>query len=308
MDLEFQQVDLRYEALRTRNAGREARLLASLAEIGQQVPVVVVTLGESGRHVLVDGYKRVRALERLGRDTVRAMAWDLGEAEALLVERLMRSGDGAGALEEGWLLAELRDRFGMTVDELGKRFDRSASWVSRRLGLVSELPREIQDRVRRGEIAAHAAMRHFVPLARANAEEAVRLAAAIGPQRPTSREVAALCMGWLTGSPATRRVLMEDPRLFLRARAQAQSPADPAEAGPAAMLLADLGAVGGAARRCGRHLREGFLARLVATEREEVGRALAQARADMERLVITYEKEASSARPDDAGRDPAASP
>ena len=119
MDLEFHQVDLRYEALRTRNAAREARLLASLVEKGQQAPVVVVTVGDAGRHVLVDGYKRVRALRRLGRDTVRAMAWDLGEAEALVVERLMRSGDGAGALEEGWLLAELRDRFGMTVEELG---------------------------------------------------------------------------------------------------------------------------------------------------------------------------------------------
>ena len=72
-----------------------------LAEAGQQVPVVVVTAGESNRHVLVDGFKRVRALQRLGRDTVRAMVWDLSEAEALLLERLMRSGDGAGALEEG---------------------------------------------------------------------------------------------------------------------------------------------------------------------------------------------------------------
>jgi ParB/RepB/Spo0J family partition protein len=308
MDLEFHQVDQRYEALRTRSAAREARLLASLAESGQQVPVVVVTAGESGRHVLVDGYKRVRALQRLGRDTVRAMAWDLGEAEALVVERLMRSGDSAGALEEGWLLAELRDRFGMTVDELGKRFGRSASWVSRRLGLVSELPREIQDRVRRGEIVAHAAMRHVIPLARANAEEAVLLAAAIGPHRLTSREVATLCTGWLSGSPATRRILMEDPRLFLRARAQVLSSADPAEAGPAAVLLADFGAVGGAARRGGRHLREGLLARLLAPEREEVGRALAQARVDVERLVTTYEKEAGHARPDDPGRDPAASP
>lgn len=308
MDLEFHQVDLRYEALRTRSAAREARLLASLAESGQQAPVVVVTVGDVGRHVLVDGYKRVRALRRLGRDTVRAMAWDLGEAEALVVERLMRSGDGAGALEEGWLLAELRDRFGMTVEELGKRFDRSGSWVSRRLGLVGELPREIQEQVRRGEIAAYAAMRYLVPLARANAGEAVRLAAVIGPHRPTSREVGTLCAGWLSGSEATRRLLIEDPRLFLRARAQALRPADPAEAGPAAVLLADMGALGGVARRGVRHLREGLLSRLLVPEREEVGRALAQARADVEKLVTTYEKEARSARPDDAGGDPAAAP
>ncbi len=306
MDLEFHEVDLRYESLRTRSAPREARLLASLAEKGQQAPVVVVTVGDVGRHVLVDGYKRVRALRRLGRDTVRAMAWDLGEAEALVVERLMRSGDGAGALEEGWLLAELRDRFGMTVEELGRRFDRSGSWVSRRLGLVSELPREIQEQVRRGEIAAHAAMRHLVPLARANAGEAVQLAAVIGPHRPTSREVGILCAGWLSGSEATRRLLVADPRLFLRARAQALHPADPAEAGPAAVLLADLGALGGVARRAIRHLREGLLARLLAPEREEVGRALAQARTDVERLATTYEKEARHAGRADAGSDPAA--
>jgi len=305
MDLEIHQVDLRYEGLRTRNTVREARLLASLAEVGQQVPVVVVATG--GPHVLVDGYKRVRALRRLGRDTLRATVWDLGEAEALLLERLMRSGDAAGALEEGWLLSELRDRFGMTVEEMGKRFDRSASWVSRRLSLVGELPREIQEQVRRGEIAAHAAMRYLVPLARANAEEAVRLAAGIGPDRPTSREVGALCAGWLSGSEATRKILVEDPHLFLRARAQAARPADPAEAGPAAVLLGDLGAVGGAARRGGRHLREGLLARLLAPELEEVGRALAQAQADVERLVTTYEKEIRSARPDHASSDPAAS-
>jgi len=308
MDLEFHQIELRYEALRARSASREARLLASLAQAGQQAPVVVVTGGESGRHVLVDGYKRVRALRRLGRDTVRAMVWDLEEAEALLLDRLMRSGDGAGALEEGWLLAELRDRFGMTVEELGRRFDRSASWVSRRLSLVSELPREIQEQVRRGEIAAHAAMRHLVPLARANASVAVRLAAAMGPHRPTSREVETLCAGWISGSATTRELLVEDPALYLRARAQALRPADPAEAGPAAVLLADLGALGGVARRGARHLREGLLARLLPPECEEVARALAQARADVEQLVTIYEKEARHARPDDAGGDPAAAP
>ena len=307
MDLEFHQVDLRYERLRTRCASREARLLASLAEAGQQVPVVVVTAGEGNRHVLVDGYKRLRALRRLGRDTVRAMVWDLDEAEALLLERLMRSGDGAGALEEGWLLAELRDRFGMTVEELGRRFDRSASWVSRRLALVGELPREIQEQVRRGEIAAHAAMRHLVPLARANAADAVRLAAGIGPHRPTSRDVGVLCAGWLSGSEATRKLIVEDPGLFLRARAQALRPADPAETGPAAVLLADLAALGGVARRGARHLREGLLARLLVPEHEEVARALAQARADVERLVTTYDKEARRARPDHAGGNPAAS-
>ena len=66
MDLELHQLDRRYEGLRTRSARRERRLLASLSEVGQQTPIVVVRDGQ--RWVVVDGYKRVRAVQRLGQD------------------------------------------------------------------------------------------------------------------------------------------------------------------------------------------------------------------------------------------------
>jgi hypothetical protein len=91
MDLEFQQLDLRYEELRGGSAARERRLLSSLAELGQQTPIVVVRASEVARHVVIDGYKRVRLLRKLGQDTVQATAWDLGEAEALLLERMLRA-------------------------------------------------------------------------------------------------------------------------------------------------------------------------------------------------------------------------
>ena len=79
-------------------------MLASLSEIGQQLPVVVLPVAGEQRHILLDGYKRVRALERLGRDTVCATAWALSEPEALLLERLMRNAEADTALEQGWLL------------------------------------------------------------------------------------------------------------------------------------------------------------------------------------------------------------
>jgi ParB family transcriptional regulator, chromosome partitioning protein len=81
MDLELHRLDLRYEVLRKLSPAREARLLASLAAVGQQVPVVVVASGD--RHVLVDGYKRVRALARLRRDTVHAVEWALAGSSSL---------------------------------------------------------------------------------------------------------------------------------------------------------------------------------------------------------------------------------
>jgi hypothetical protein len=87
--------------------------------------------------VLVDGYKRVRALRRLGHDLVAVTCWDLSEAEALVLDRLMRTGEGATALEQGWLLHELTVRFDLALEDLGRRFARSSSWVSRRLALVA---------------------------------------------------------------------------------------------------------------------------------------------------------------------------
>jgi len=94
------------------------------------MPIVVV--GE-GAHIVVDGFKRVRALKQLRSDVVLATAWDLDEADALVFERLMRVGEGDGALEQGWLLRELEVRFGQSQEELARRFDKSVSWVSRRL-------------------------------------------------------------------------------------------------------------------------------------------------------------------------------
>jgi ParB/RepB/Spo0J family partition protein len=169
-------------------------LLSSLMEAGQQVPVIVVE-GETGtgKFILVDGYKRVRALERLQRDTVAAVAWSLSELDALLLERLMRSADGDSALEQGWVLRELHERFGLSAGELARRFDKSTSWVSRRLALVRELPESVQELVRKGELAAHAAMKHLVPLARANPDECAQLAPALAAHGLSSRQVATLC-------------------------------------------------------------------------------------------------------------------
>ena len=83
--MEFHQLDRRYERLRVRHPARERRLLASLADAGQQMPIVVVAAGSV--YVVVDGYKRVRCLYRLQRDTVAAVAWEMREPDALTVEQ-----------------------------------------------------------------------------------------------------------------------------------------------------------------------------------------------------------------------------
>ena len=122
MELEFHQLALRYERLKVVRPEQEKRLLASLVDVGQQVPIVVVQVQEAVAFVVIDGYKRVRALRCLGRDTVGASCWPGEEAEALIVTRLMQTAEPATALEQSWLLAELRERFAFSLEELARRF------------------------------------------------------------------------------------------------------------------------------------------------------------------------------------------
>jgi len=255
MQVELSQLERRYESLRTRSASRENRLLASLAEVGQQTPIVVVRDGE--QLVVVDGYKRLRALGRLGQDTVWAVEWTLGEADALLLERLLRRGEADSAIEQGWFLRELMQRFGLGLEELARRFDRSKSWASRRIALVAELPNSVQEHVREGAIGGHAAMKYLVPLARANADHCIALADAVAPGRPTSRQMALLYTAYAEGNASTRERVVREPWLLLRAIAETEREGPGAT--PVEHVLEDLRIVSAVARRARTRIGRGAL-------------------------------------------------
>src|SRR5690242_1009940 len=236
MRLEFHQLDRRWEHLRVHHPVRQRRLLASLAQSGQQVPIVVVAAdGQPGLYVVIDGYKRIAALEQLGRDTVEVVVWPMNEAEAVVLDRSLRLSEHETALEVGWLLSELERRFGYSLDELARRFDRSVSWVWRRLGLVELLPEAIQQQVREGKIGAQVAMKFLVPVARQSLEECQRMAAIFAEHHCDAREAGQLYAAWRQGSAAIRKRVLDDPALFFKTQRQEKIPA-----GPAVELIRDL--------------------------------------------------------------------
>ena len=124
MQLEFHQLERRGEHLRVQPAPQLKRLLASLLSCGQQTPIVVVPLenAEPNRYVVIDGHKRVAALQQLRQE---AVIWPMTEAEALILDRSSRWSKRESALEEGWLLADLQQRFGYGMEELARQFDRT---------------------------------------------------------------------------------------------------------------------------------------------------------------------------------------
>ena len=277
MDLELHQLDLRYEKLRRRNVAKERRLAASLSTMGQLFPVVVVRAESEHPYVLLDGYKRVRVLKNLRQDIVQATAWDLAELDALLLERLMRAGEVNSALEQGWLLEELNERFALSHEELGRRFDKSQSWVSRRLALVRALPREVQERVQLGALPAHAAMKYLVPMARAKRTDCVRLIAALGKEQPSTRELGALYATWAAGNKKTRELVVTQPSIVLRAREQARL-GELQDKTLGRKLLDDFSILIGTSRRARQRLIRGALAHLLPSERQETEAAASQAR------------------------------
>ena len=302
MQLEFHQLDRRWEHLRVRQPHRQRRLIASLAESGQQTPIVVVLSADPGdRYLVIDGYKRIAALQQLGRDTVDATVWAMSEAEALLLDRTLRFSPQESALEQGWLLAEMEQRFGYGLDELARRFDRSVSWVSRRLALVELLPEAIQQQVREGLLGAQLAMKYLVPVARINVDDCERMAAAFVQHRCDTRQAGQLYAAWRDGSRVVRERILAEPELFLKTQRQ------PSAARPAAVALErELEMAVAILHRASRRFADA-LPEMDDRQQEQAQKRIESARRELDRMAerigIGKEQKAQHAEPGTTNRD-----
>jgi hypothetical protein len=231
------------------------------------------TAGGPG-YVVVDGYKRVRCLKRLCRDGVVGVVWEMSEPDALIFRQMVHTEGGASALEQGWLLRALHEGHDLGLGDLARRFDRSVSWVSRRLALARELPEAIQDRVREGGIVPHAAMRYLVPLARANERDCLRLEEAVREAKLSTRQMGQLYQTYMGGNDKTRELVVTEPLLVLRVEQQARKDSESVSDGEA--FVSDLHTLGALARRAYGRLRRGLS--LLGPDRERAAALFARPR------------------------------
>jgi ParB-like chromosome segregation protein Spo0J len=286
MQIELHLLELRYATLRAADPAGRRRLLAALCEAGQQVPVVVVAAAApslTGRYVLIDGYARVEVLRSLGRDTVEATAWAMGETEALIA-RFHLEGRARSTLEEAWLLEHLAEEGGLSLEEMGRRLCRTKSWVSRRLGLHRALAPEVRAKVAAGQIPPQAAMKSLLPLARANAEHARKLVSALGAQRVSVRQMGRLYAAWRAADAVGRERLVSSPLMFLQmeAETQRQTPPHPPEV---ERLIQDLGTTAGVCGRAARRVRSGINDDQLGSARKRISAAWVAARAQFAALA-----------------------
>jgi ParB-like chromosome segregation protein Spo0J len=222
LDLDLHRLDLRFAASRLVEPAAVARIAQSIERCGQIVPcIVVAAAGASGADadplVLVDGYRRVAALRRLGRDTALVERWAC-DLPAAVLGVLARAQDRPFAgIEEALLLRELLQGQGLSQHELARRCGRDVSWVSRRLQLLTGLPEAALAAVRAGRLSAWAATRVVVPLARASAAHADALLAALAETPLTTRELQRWFEHYQPAARAVRERMVSHPRLFLDA-------------------------------------------------------------------------------------------
>src|SRR5271165_2204498 len=223
IELDLHRLELRFADSRLVEPRAVARLAASIEQCGQIVPCVVVAAAESqdgeggGAQalVLIDGYRRVGALRRLGRDTVGVELWSCDLTTALL-RVLAKTRDRAFAsIEEALLLRALVAEHGLSRHEVARRSGRDVSWVSRRLQLLSGLPDAALAAVRGGQLSSWAANRVVAPLARANPDHAERLLAMLATTPLSTRELQCWFEHYQQAPRSAREHMVDRPRLFI---------------------------------------------------------------------------------------------
>ena len=242
--------------------------------------------------MLVDGFKRLWAAERLGWPTLLVAVRPLDEtgrwAAMLLLNRCPAS---MMTLEEALVLRELC-RTGLSQTEAASLCARHKSWVSRRIGLLERLHPELVLAMTLGQLHPGAA-RRLLSLPPGNQLE---MAAAIQSARLGPQDTELLVGLWRrTRDPTARRVLLSDPRASLRRHhpETRRSPLDPRLSPEGQRLCRCLHRFEAAAMETSRRL----LSATAPTDRAVLSDELGRAEAAASRLAT----ELGSARSGDGG-------
>ena len=172
-----------------------AELAESIRAQGVLQPILVRPTGAAGegKYEIVAGERRWRASQLAGQKTIPAMVREMSAEQALaiaLIENLQR--EDLNPMEEAAGFRELRDRFGLSQEEISARVGKSRSAVANTLRLFN-LPAEVQEDLYSGRMTQG----HARPLlAVDNPEVVLQLRQYILDRGPSVREVESWITDW----------------------------------------------------------------------------------------------------------------
>ena len=206
-------LDLHFSHVRLHSNNALSQLMTSIEHHGQLVAVTVVPT-EQQRFVLIDGYMRLKAIQRIGQDTIKAEVWKTQASQASLSLFASQQSTKLEVIEEAMLLREIKTRFSLTQAKIADKIGRSASWISYRLNLINDLSDDILNAIYEGKLSTWAASRIFVPFARANAQHAEQFLKYLIKNYHSTREQQQFFEHYQTSNHQVRNKMIADPALF----------------------------------------------------------------------------------------------
>ncbi|TET82600.1 MAG: chromosome partitioning protein ParB [Desulfobacteraceae bacterium] len=287
-EIEIAHLDLRYAHTRVHKPENVSSLMHSIQRCGQIVPVAAL-MEKPSCFVLMDGYLRVSALKRCGRDTVLAEIWNLKEQEAL-VRVLARSNDRRwDAIEQAALIRELRDKYSLSQVRIASLLGRKQAWVSGRVALIDALPDDVLEIIRNGKISTWAASRVIAPIARAIPAHARMLTENLAREYISTRDLSDFFRHYQKSNRTKREKMVKEPALFIKALhcAEQENQANCLKEGPEGRWIKELKMAG--------HIIRGLIKQVPSVIYEEQSsldrRILVTAFEDTRKLMLSLEKE-----------------
>jgi hypothetical protein len=226
-EVDLASLDLRYEGFRLKQPALEERLLASLAQRGIQEPLEGVEVQQT--KVLLNGFKRYRCARRLCLATVPFSSLGGDEAAAILDLLKLSNNRSLSILEQAAFIAELRQGRGLNVAEIAAELSRSKSWVTMRLGLLSEMSQPVRQQLFAGAFPVYCymyLMRQFMRMNGVKAQEVQEFILAVSGKGLSVREIEQLAHGFFRG-PASFREEIAKGNLALPLERMGQMPQSP---------------------------------------------------------------------------------
>ena len=204
-------LDLSLSDLRILNLSRIEPIKQSMRHQGQLQPIIV-RVYESGYQV-IDGFKRVYVAMDLMIADMECYLVDVDEQAAkVLLLSYNRTNQSMEVWEEAMVLQSMLECGDLEQRHLARLVDRSPSWVSRRLSLISKLDEEVASGIRMGVITSRHA-RALMRLPRGNQADIARV---ISHFHLSSRLSERLVDVWLEAEDEDeQRVILSHPEHYL---------------------------------------------------------------------------------------------
>lgn len=198
--VEASSLDKRYEGFRIRSKEAEKNLLLSISTYGVRTPLHGVT--HAGQRILLDGFKRLRCAIKLHIGIVPYQAMAKDEPCGIIELIRISNHKGLSILEQARLIDELMKVHQMSNAEIAALLEKSKAWVSVRTDMLSQMSKNVMDKVFRGRFPVYSFMytlRPFMRLNNVKKEEIDAFVNAVAGKHLSTRDIDLLANAYFKG-------------------------------------------------------------------------------------------------------------